>query len=61
MEQNIIKSEAKQETSNEAISFKNLQDKVSAESMNEIEPVYSNPMDEVIELEYADPVVETTL
>mgnify|MGYP001391824607 CR=1 FL=1 len=61
MEQNIIKSEAKQETSNEAISFKNLQDNVSAESMNEIETVYSNPMDEFIDLEYVDPVVETKL
>ena len=61
MEQDMIKSEAKQETTNEAISFNNLQDNVSAESKNEIETVYSNPMDEVIDLEYVDPVVETTL
>ena len=29
--------------------------------MIEIETVNSNPIDEVIELEYVDPVVETTL
>ena len=56
LEKNIIKNEGKQKTSNEAISFNNLQDNVSAESMNDIETVYSNPMDEeVIELEYVDP------
>ena len=29
--------------------------------MNDIETVYSNPMDEVIDLEYVDPVDETIL
>ena len=61
LEKNIIKNEGKQETSNEAISFNNLQDNVSAESMNDIETVYSNPTDEFIDLEYVDPVVEVTL
>ena len=39
LEKNIIKNEGKQETSNEAISFINLQENASAE----IEAVYRNP------------------
>ena len=61
LEKNIIKNEGKQETSKEAISFNNLQDNVIAESMNDIETVYSNPTAEVNDLEYVDPVVEVTL
>ena len=62
MEQNIIKNVAKQDVSKEAISFNNLKDNASAMAMNDIEAVYNNPTDEVIvDLEYVDPVVETTL
>ena len=61
MEQNIFKNLAKQDVSKEAILINNLKDNASAESMNNIEVVYSNPTDEVIDLEYVDPVVETTL
>jgi serine/threonine protein kinase len=62
MEQNIIKNVAKQDVSKEAISFNNLKDNASAMPMNDIEVVYNNPTDEVIvDLEYVDPVVETTL
>ena len=61
LEKNIINNDRKQETTNEAISSNHLQDNVSAESMNDIETVYSNPTDEVIDLEYVDPVDETTL
>ena len=61
MEQKFIKNVAKQDVSEEAISFNNLKDNASAESMNDIDVVYSNPTDEVIDLEYVDPVDETTL
>ena len=61
MEQKI-KNVVKQDVSKEAISFNNLKDNASAKSMNDIEVVYNNPTDEVIvDLEYVDPVVETTL
>ena len=45
LEQNITKYEAKKEISN-----------IFAESRNNIEVIYSNPMDEAIELEYLNPV-----
>ena len=61
LEQSIFKKVAKHEKPQEAISFNNLQDNASTKSMNDIEVVYSNPTDEVIELEYVDPVVEATL
>ena len=63
MEQNIIKNVANQDVSfKEGISFNNLKDNAPAMSMNDIEVVYNNPTDEVIvDLEYVDPVVETTL
>ena len=61
MEQNTIKSKQKQETSNKAISFNNLQDNLGfAQSMNDIEVVYSNPTDEVIEMDYVYPVSDQT-
>ena len=62
MEQKIIKNVAKQDVSEEAISFNNLEDNASAMPMNDIEVVYDNPADEdIVDLEYVDPVVETTL
>ena len=61
MEQNTIKSKQKQETSNKAISFNNLQDNLGfAQSMNDIEVVYSTPTDEVIEMDYVYPVSDQT-
>ena len=61
MEQNVFGTESNQEISHEAKSSNNLQDDVSAKSMNDIEVVCSNPMDEVIELLYVEPVRATLL
>ena len=61
LEQNIFKKESNQEISQEAKSSNNMQDDVSAKSMNDIEVVCSNPMDEVIELQYVEPVKATLL
>ena len=61
LEQNILKKESNKEISQEAKSSNNMQDDVSAKSMNDIEVVFSNPMDEVIELDYAEPVKATFL